>query len=124
MDSIYNGSNGIQSHNHLIRKLTLDHLASLAKRLSVHLRTKWLWVRILLLSLKLQIWCLLPGRSLLTFREAIECTFTLEFVRNMIIRHTEFIILISFICNFMYTHDLQAQNFLINQLLQIGWCHE
>ena len=30
----------------------LNHLASLAKWLSVHLRTEWLWVRIPLLSLK------------------------------------------------------------------------
>ena len=32
-----------------------EHLVSLAKWLSVRLWTKWLWVRILLLSLKLQI---------------------------------------------------------------------
>ena len=29
----------------------LNHLVSLAKRLSVRLRTKWLWIRIVLLSL-------------------------------------------------------------------------
>ena len=47
-------SNGIRTHNHLVRKRTLNHLAklaSLAKWLSVCLRTKWLWVRIPLLSL-------------------------------------------------------------------------
>ena len=43
-------SNGIRTHNHLVRKRTLNHLAnwllaSLAKWLSVRLRTKWLWVR-------------------------------------------------------------------------------
>ena len=51
-------SNGIRTHNHLVRNGTLKHiakLASLAKWLSVCLQTKWLWVRILLLSLKLQI---------------------------------------------------------------------
>ena len=36
--------------------------------MSVHLQTKWLWVRIPLLSLKLHIWHLLPPRSSLTFR--------------------------------------------------------
>ena len=41
--------NWTRTHNHLVRKRTLDHLAklaSLAKWLSVHLRTKWLsvWV--------------------------------------------------------------------------------
>ena len=59
-------SNGIRTHNHLVRNGTLKHiakLACLAKWLSVCLQTKWLWVRILLLSLKLQIWCLLWARS-------------------------------------------------------------
>ena len=42
-------SNGIWTHNYLVREWTLNHLAKLAKWLSVHLRTKWLWVRILLL---------------------------------------------------------------------------
>ena len=49
-------SNAIRIHNHLVRKQTLNHLAklaSLAKWLSVCLRTKWLWVRIPLLSLNL-----------------------------------------------------------------------
>ena len=47
----------------------LNHLASLANRLSVRLRTKWLWVRIPLQSLNLPIWRLLPARSSLTFRK-------------------------------------------------------
>ena len=38
--------------DHLVRKRKLNHLAKLAKWLSVRLRTKWLWVRIPLLSLK------------------------------------------------------------------------
>ena len=44
-------SNEIRTHNHLVRKRTLNHIAKLVKSLSVHLRTKWLWVLILLLSL-------------------------------------------------------------------------
>ena len=47
-------NNRIRTHNHLVHKQTLNHLAkltSLAKWLSVHLRTKWLWVRIRLGSL-------------------------------------------------------------------------
>ena len=47
----------------------LTNLASLAKWLSVHLRTKWLWVRVLLQSLKLQISRLFRARSCLTFRQ-------------------------------------------------------
>ena len=46
-------SNGNRIENHLIRKQTLNYLAklaSLAKWLSVHLRTKWLWDRNSLLS--------------------------------------------------------------------------
>ena len=84
------GSNVIRTHNHLVRKRTLNHLAkraSLAKWLSVRLRTKWLWVLITLLSLKPQIWCLIRARSSLTFRQTIECRFTLKLVRDMIITY-------------------------------------
>ena len=42
-------SNGIWTHNHLVHKQTLNHLAKLASWLSVHLRTKWMWVWIPLL---------------------------------------------------------------------------
>ena len=51
--------------------------------MSVCLRTKWLWIRIPLLSLKLQVWRLLQARSYLTFRQTIECRFTLKLVRDM-----------------------------------------
>ena len=53
-------------HQHGIAEKDLD-LASLAKWLSVRLRTKWLWVRVPLSSHKLQIWRLLRARSSLTF---------------------------------------------------------
>ena len=51
-------SNGIQSHNHLVFKGTLNHsvkLGSFTKWSSVRLRTKWLWFRIPLLSLKIHV---------------------------------------------------------------------
>ena len=44
-------------------------MTSLAKRLSVRLRTEWLWVRIPLHSLKLQISHLFQARSFLTFKK-------------------------------------------------------
>ena len=59
-------SNGIRTHNHLVCKRTLT---SLGKLLRISLRTKWLWVRIPLLSLKLQILRLFQVRSSLTFRQ-------------------------------------------------------
>ena len=62
-------------------------MTSLAKWLSVGLLTKWLWIRITLLSLKLQIWRLLRARSSLTFRQTIECGFTLKIVRDIIIAY-------------------------------------
>ena len=43
------------TRNHLAHKRTLNHLASLAKWLSVRLWTNWMWVRVRLKSLKLQI---------------------------------------------------------------------
>ena len=64
-------------------------MASWANWLNVRLRTKGFWVQISLLSLKLQIWCLLRARSSVTFRETIECGFTLELVRNMIITFSQ-----------------------------------
>ena len=57
--------------------------------LSVRLRTKWLWVRIPLLSLNFQIWGLLLAKSFLTFRQSTECWFTLKLVRDMIITDSQ-----------------------------------
>ena len=42
-------------------------------------------IRIPLLSLKLQIWRLLRARSSLTLRQTIECRFTVNLVRDIII---------------------------------------
>ena len=64
-------------------------LTSLAKWLSVRLQNKWLWVRITLLSFKLQIYCLLRARSSLTFRQTIGCGFTLKLVRDMTITYSQ-----------------------------------
>ena len=83
-------SNTVRTHNHLVRKRTLEHLAKLAsltKWFSVRLQTRWFWVRIALQSLKLQIWCLLRARSSSTFRQTIECGFTLKLVPDMIITY-------------------------------------
>ena len=64
-------------------------LATNAKWLSVRFRSKWLWVRIPLLSLKLQTWSPLRARSSLTFRQTIECKFTLKLVRHMIVTYSQ-----------------------------------
>ena len=45
--------------------------------------------RIRLLSLKLQIWRLLWTRSSLTFRQTVECGFTMKHVRDMIITYSQ-----------------------------------
>ena len=74
-------SNEIRTHNYVVCKQTLNHLA---KWLSVCLQTKWLWFRISLLLLKLRIWRLLRARSYLTFRQTIVCGFTLNLGRDMI----------------------------------------
>ena len=52
-------------------------MTSLAKWLSVRLRTKWFWVRVQLQSLKLQISRLLRAKELLDIQATIECGFTL-----------------------------------------------
>ena len=48
-----------------------------------------MWVWILLLSLKLQIWHLLQARSSLTFRETIVRRFTLKLERDIIITYSQ-----------------------------------
>ena len=53
----------------------------------VPLRTKWLWVRILLLPLKLHISRLFQARSSLIFRQ--ECRFTLKRACDMIITYNQ-----------------------------------
>ena len=58
-------------------------LVSLAKWLSVLSWTKWLWVRVQLQSLKLQISRLIWARSSLTFRLTTESGFILTRVRDM-----------------------------------------
>ena len=79
--------NDIRTYNHLVRKRTLNHLAKLAKSLNVRLRTKWLWVQITLLLLKLQIPRLFWTRGSLTFKQ-LDCRFTLKRVRDMIITYS------------------------------------
>ena len=49
----------------------LNHLSSLVKWLTFRLWTKWLWIRVQLQSLKLQISRLLRKKSCLTFKELI-----------------------------------------------------
>ena len=80
----------------IFKRLQLDcKLASLAKWLCVCLRTKWLWVRVQLQSLKLQISHQLQPRSSLTFRQLysvwiqseiklkLKLKFTLKCIRDM-----------------------------------------
>ena len=76
-----------------IRQMTQ---ASLAKYLSVGLRTKWLWVRIPLLSPKLQTRRLLQARSSLAVRQTIECRFTLKLVCYMIITYSRYLFKVSY----------------------------
>ena len=63
-------SNEIQTHNHLVRKRTLNHLAKLA--------------------LKLPIWRLL--REGVPWYLTLECRFTLKLVHYMIITYSQFVV--------------------------------
>ena len=82
-------NNGIRTQDYLVRKRTLSHLASLANWLSVYLQSNRLWVRIPLFQPKLQIWDMFWARSSLTFKQTIECGFTLKLVRDMIITYNK-----------------------------------
>ena len=61
----------------------------LAKWLSVRLRTNLLRVLILLLTFKLQIWCLLRASSSMTFSQNVVYGFTLKLVRDMTITYNQ-----------------------------------
>ena len=78
--------NGIRTHNHLVRKRTLRHLASLAKWLSVRLKTKWLCGCGLESCCS---WCLFQAKISLAFSQTIECRFTVNLVRDMIITYSQ-----------------------------------
>ena len=73
---LFRDSNRIWTHNHLVLKPTLNHLAKLAFcqfgmcRFGLMVKcsfTNWLWFRILLLSLKYQILRLFRAKSSLAF---------------------------------------------------------
>ena len=87
--------NVISTNSHLVRKQT-----TIYGNWPDALRTKWLWVRITLLSLKFQIWNLLRAKSFLTFRQTIECGFTLKLVRDMIITYSQ----VQYMRNYFLTH--------------------
>ena len=101
-------SNGIRTHNHLVRKQTLNHLTKLSKSLSFRLRTKWLWVWMPLLSLKPRIWRLLRARSSLTFRKTVECRFILKLVPDMIITYSKSGVF-NFIVHFKFFYIVTAR---------------
>ena len=68
-----NDCNCTRTHNHLLRKWTLNHLAKLAslvKWLSVRLQTKWLWVWVQLQSLKA--WSISPLFIFITVSESMK----------------------------------------------------
>ena len=67
--------NWTRTHNHLVHKRTLNHLAKLAK---------WLWVRVQLQSLKFQNFAPASSKEFLEIQATVECGLTLKRVRDMI----------------------------------------
>ena len=51
VNTVFEHASWTRTQNNLFRKRTLNHLVSLAKWVSVRLRTKWFWVRLQLQSL-------------------------------------------------------------------------
>ena len=66
------------------KPIQLNHLASLAKWLSVHLRNKWLWVQVPVQSLKTSSIVSVLRKELLDIQATAECGFTLKRARDMI----------------------------------------
>ena len=66
------------------KPIQLNHLASLAKWLSVHLRNKWLWVQVPVQSLKTSSIVPVLRKELLDIQATAECGFTLKRARDKI----------------------------------------
>ena len=81
----------IRTQNHLVRKQKFNHLAklaSLAKRLSFRLWTKWFQLQILLQSLKLRYHASFEQNVPWHSGKYIEYRFTLKGVRDMIRKYS------------------------------------
>ena len=109
----------IQTHYHLVCKQTLNHLTkqvSLAKWLSANLWTKWLWVQILLQSLKLQISHLFwESRS--DIQATIECSFTEKRISDMIRTYRHCIVNVNEACIYEREIFLLKFSFIILNLI-------
>ena len=79
---------------------------------------KWLWVRIAFLSFKLQIWRLLRARNSLTFRQTIECGFTLKFARGMIstYSHCSYVFIVDF--NQLFVHRINGRDYSFSKIFR------
>ena len=78
------------THNHLVCKWTLHHLAkltSLAKWLIVSLQTNWLWVRVQLQSLKCEIFLLFPNIYHQSCLRMIPICFTLTRIWKFLLKN-------------------------------------
>ena len=91
-----NNSNGIRTHNHLVRKRTLNHLAKLTKWLScVVIIYLYGAFDCMLSSCHVRIWVPLLSLKLQIFEQEVpwhsgnyRCSITLKRVRDMIITYT------------------------------------
>ena len=72
---------------------------------------KWLWVRIALLSFKLQIWRLLRARNSLKFRQTIECGFTLKVARAMITTYSNCSPVFNVDFNQLFVHRINGRDY-------------
>ena len=76
-------------------------LAILGKWLSVHLRTKWLWVQFPLLPLKTSDIAPVSSEEYLDIQANVESRFTLKRVHDMIITYSQYLLSLK-----VYIHDL------------------
>ena len=88
----------------------LELLAQKQQDSNPQLWTKWLWVQMLLLSLKFQILRLFWARSCLAFRQ-LECRFTLKRLLHMIITYSQL----------HYTNKYSQHSSIICPLWLNGW---
>ena len=114
-----------RTQNHLVRTRTLNHWASLAKWLSVCLRTKWFWVWVQLQSHKIQISCLLQARRSLTFRQlqSVDSLWNVWHDKNIQSHKCTFLFSIfwCYLLVLVVFQELFLQNLLLEEMLSWYW---
>ena len=109
--------NWTQTHSHLVRKQTLNHLAKLTKWFSVCLWTKWLWVRVQLQSLSCNMMFDIPSKA--NFLCFLTCSASNQYSPSVHPRYIQPVNMISRLYFLIHCHDFPS---LFVYLIKFAFC--